>query len=65
MSVQCEIITEVSDASWESKRDSVEVVASDGRRLAHHADMQHNKNYSSLKDNCSKIVKETLQALGL
>jgi hypothetical protein len=63
--VQCEIITEVSDESWESKRDSVEVVTSDGKQLARHADMQHNKNYSSLKDNCSKIVQETLQALGL
>jgi len=62
--VQVEIITEVSDAAWESKRDSVEVLASDGKRLAFHADMQHNKNYGSLPANCAKIVSDTIAALG-
>ena len=65
VSVQCQIITEVSDASWEAQRDSVETLSSDGKRLAHHPDMQHNKNYSSLRANCDKIVADTLQALGV
>jgi len=64
VSVQVEIITEVSDTTWESKRDSVLVLGADGRQLAHNADMQHNKNYGSLKANCAKIVEETVKALG-
>jgi hypothetical protein len=55
----------VADAEWESKRDSVEVLSSDGKQLAHHPDMQHNKNYSSLKANCQKIVADTVAALGV
>ena len=63
MSVQLSIITEHSEASWESHRDSVEVLL-DGKRIAYHADMQHNKNYGSLRQNAANIVAETLKALG-
>jgi hypothetical protein len=67
VSVQLQIITESgkdADAAWESKRDSVEVLR-DGVRIAFHPDMQHNKNYSSLRQNAATIVAETLKALGL
>ena len=65
VSVQVEILTEHSDPAWESKRDSVEVLNTEGKRLAHHADMQHNKNYGSLKANCAKIAEDTIKALAL
>ncbi len=58
------IITEHSEESWESQRDSVEVLL-DGKRIAYHPDMQHNKNYGSLKQNTANIVAETLKALGM
>jgi hypothetical protein len=64
VSVQLHIITEHSEGSWESQRDSVEVLL-DGKRIAFHPDMQHNKNYGSLKQNAAIIVAETLKALGL
>jgi hypothetical protein len=65
VSVQCDIITELSDEAWESKRDSVEVVSCEGTRLVYHPDLQHNKNFSDLRANCLKIVADTLQALQL
>jgi hypothetical protein len=65
VSVQCEMITELSHEAWESRRDSVEVVSSDGTQLAYHPDMQHNKNLSDLRANCRKIVADTMQALQL
>eukprot|EP00292_Cryptomonas_paramecium_P026796 CAMPEP_0113662928 /NCGR_PEP_ID=MMETSP0038_2-20120614/849_1 /TAXON_ID=2898 /ORGANISM="Cryptomonas paramecium" /LENGTH=69 /DNA_ID=CAMNT_0000577879 /DNA_START=178 /DNA_END=387 /DNA_ORIENTATION=+ /assembly_acc=CAM_ASM_000170 len=47
----------------EASRDLVRVLL-DGKQIAFHPDMQHNKNYGNLRANCDAIVSQVKAALG-
>jgi len=48
----------------EASRDLVRVLLQDGKEIAFHPDMQHNRNYASLAANSATIVSTVKAALG-
>jgi len=47
----------------QEQRDSVTIKSASGEILAQHADMQHNKKYYSLGDNCKALLTTVLAAI--